>query len=172
MSSLRQSVTKFYDDLQYLASTKGSSSALFGGRSCTCVFHCTFQSLFFHVIFFFFFFSFFRFMVCSVEILTEAFRASLSLSLFTPEFFFCCFAESYDLIKRLFFGFFKITLLLLLLWASALCIRFTIIPPRLTDQRSFITVLIVTREPEQTTLLFWSAACGVTPQGLHTADRR
>ena len=31
---------------------------------------------------------------------------------------------------------------------------FTIIPPRLTDQRNFITVLIVTREPEQTTLLF------------------
>ena len=31
---------------------------------------------------------------------------------------------------------------------------FTIIPPCLTDQRNFITVLIVTREPEQTTLLF------------------
>ena len=31
---------------------------------------------------------------------------------------------------------------------------FTIILPRLTDQRNFITVLIVTREPEQTTLLF------------------
>ena len=30
----------------------------------------------------------------------------------------------------------------------------TLIPPRLTDQRNFITVLIVTREPEQTTLLF------------------
>ena len=48
----------------------------------------------------------------------------------------------------------------------------TIKPPRLTDQCNFITVLIVTREPEQTTLLFWSAACGVTPHGLHTADRR
>ena len=44
-------------------------------------------------------------------------------------------------------------------WASALCIRFTIIPPCLTDPRSFITVLIVTREREQTTLLFWSTAC-------------
>ena len=30
----------------------------------------------------------------------------------------------------------------------------TLIPPCLTDQRIFITVLIVTREPEQTTLLF------------------
>ena len=49
---------------------------------------------------------------------------------------------------------------------------FTIIPPRLTDQRNFITVLIVTREPEQRPLLFWSAACGVTPNRLHTADRR
>ena len=29
-----------------------------------------------------------------------------------------------------------------------------IIPPRITDQRNFITVLIITREPEQTTLLF------------------
>ena len=26
-----------FNDLQYLASTKGSSSALVGGRSCTCV---------------------------------------------------------------------------------------------------------------------------------------
>ena len=60
----------------------------------------------------------------------------------------------------------------LYLWASVLCIRFTIIPPRLTDQCNFITVLIVTREPEQTTLLFWSAACGVTPHGLHTANRQ
>ena len=31
---------------------------------------------------------------------------------------------------------------------------FTIIPPRLTDPCNFITVLLVTREPEQTTLLF------------------
>ena len=30
----------------------------------------------------------------------------------------------------------------------------TVIPPCLTDQRNFITVLIVTREPEQTTFLF------------------
>ena len=35
---------------------------------------------------------------------------------------------------------------------------FTIIPPRLTDPCNFNTVLLVTREPEQTTLLFWSAA--------------
>ena len=32
--------------------------------------------------------------------------------------------------------------------------------------------VIVTQEPEQTTLLFWSAACGVTPHGLHAADQR
>ena len=31
---------------------------------------------------------------------------------------------------------------------------FTIIPPRLSDPCNFITVLLVTREPEQTTLLF------------------
>ena len=48
----------------------------------------------------------------------------------------------------------------------------TLIPPHLTDQCNFITVLIVTREPEQTMLLFWSAACDVMPLGLHTADRR
>ena len=53
----------------------------------------------------------------------------------------------------------------------------TLIPPCLTDQCNFITVLIVTREPEQMTLLFWSAACGITPteltpHDLHTADRR
>ena len=60
------------------------------------------------------------------------------------------------------------------LWASALCICSTIIPPCLTDQCNFITVLIVTREPEQTTLLFWSAASGVTPHGFTqlTGDSR
>ena len=47
----------------------------------------------------------------------------------------------------------------------------TAVPPRLSDSCNFITVLLVTREPEQTTLLFWSAACCVTPHGLHTADR-
>ena len=31
---------------------------------------------------------------------------------------------------------------------------YTIIPPRLLDPCNFITVLLVTREPEQTTLLF------------------
>ena len=31
---------------------------------------------------------------------------------------------------------------------------YTIIPPRLSDPCNFITVLLVTREPEQTTLLF------------------
>ena len=49
---------------------------------------------------------------------------------------------------------------------------YTIIPPRLSDPCNFITVLLVTREPEQTALLFCSAACSVTPHGLHTADRR
>ena len=49
---------------------------------------------------------------------------------------------------------------------------FTIIPPRLTDPCNFITVLLVSQEPEQMTLLFRSAACRVTPHGLHTANRR
>ena len=51
------------------------------------------------------------------------------------------------------------------MWASALCIRFTIIPPRLTDQCNFITILLVTREPEQTTLLFWSHMAFTQPTG-------
>ena len=38
----------------------------------------------------------------------------------------------------------------------------TAILPRLSDPRNFITVLLVTREPEQMTLLFWSTACSVT----------
>ena len=38
-----------FNDLQYLASTKGSSSALAGDRSCTCVFYCT--SLVFFLLF-------------------------------------------------------------------------------------------------------------------------
>ena len=33
-------------------------------------------------------------------------------------------------------------------------VRFTIILPRLTDPRNFITALLVTQEPEETTLLF------------------
>ena len=37
----RLEVLVAFNDLQYLASTKGSSSALVGGRSCTCVFYCT-----------------------------------------------------------------------------------------------------------------------------------
>ena len=40
------------------------------------------------------------------------------------------------------------------------------------DKGFISTVLLVTQEPEQTTLLFWSTACSVTPHGLHTADRR
>ena len=38
---LLEVIDEFNDDMQYLASTKGSSSALVGGRSCTCVIHCT-----------------------------------------------------------------------------------------------------------------------------------
>ena len=34
---LLEVIDEFNDDLQYLASTKGSSSALVGGRSCSCV---------------------------------------------------------------------------------------------------------------------------------------
>ena len=57
------------------------------------------------------------------------------------------------------------------LWASALC-TFYNNPAPLNGSMQFHYCTLVTREPEQTTLLFWSAACGVMPQGLHTADRR
>ena len=53
-----------FNDLQYLASTKGSSSALVGGRSCTCVCFIVLLSLFC---------LFLHFMVYSVETVTEAF---------------------------------------------------------------------------------------------------
>ena len=76
-------IDEFNDDLQYLASTKGSSSALVGGWSCTCAVHCTFQSLLFSSIFFPF-----HFIVNSMETVTETFGASyfffLSLSFVTP----------------------------------------------------------------------------------------
>ena len=61
--------------------------------------------------------------------------------------------------------------LLLTVWASALC-TFYNNPAPLNGSMQFHYCTLVTREPEQTTLLFWSAACGVTPHGLHTADRR
>ena len=61
--------------------------------------------------------------------------------------------------------FLPITFVLVLLHDSCvLCVSkcslyvFTIIPPRLLDPGNFITVLLVTQEPEQTTLLFWSDA--------------
>ena len=58
------------------------------------------------------------------------------------------------------------------MWASALC-TFYNNPAPLNGSMQFHYCTLVTREPEQTTLLFhWSAACGVTPHGLHTADRR
>ena len=61
--------------------------------------------------------------------------------------------------------------LFIYLWASALC-TFYSNPAPLNGSMQFHYCTLVTREPEQTTLLFWSAACGVTPHGLHTADRR
>ena len=45
-------------------------------------------------------------------------------------------------------------------------------PAPLNGSTQFHYCTLVTREPEQTMLLFWSAACGVTPHGLHTADWR
>ena len=60
---------------------------------------------------------------------------------------------------------------MLQMWASALC-TFYNNPAPLNGSMQFHYCTLVTREPEQTTLLFWSAACGVTPHGLHTADRR
>ena len=62
------------------------------------------------------------------------------------------------------------------MWASALCICFYINPALLNGSTQFHLLyyycVLVTREPEQMTLLFWSAARGVMPHGLHTADRR
>ena len=73
----------------------------------------------------------------------------------------CCLAPfCWILIKRA-----------LKVWASALC-TFYNNPAPLNGSMQFHYCTLVTREPEQTTLLFWSAACGVTPHGLHTADRR
>ena len=67
-------------------------------------------------------------------------------------------------------------LLSLSLWESlceqVLFVRFYNNPAPLNGSMQFHYCTLVTREPEQTTLLFWSAACGVTPHGLHTADRR
>ena len=48
----------------------------------------------------------------------------------------------------------------------------TAVPPQFSDPCNFVAVLLVARGPGQTTLLFWGAACGVAPHGLHTADRR
>ena len=55
---------------------------------------------------------------------------------------------------------------------QVLFVRFYNNPAPLNGSMQFHYCTLVTREPEQTTLLFWSAACGVTPHGLHTADRR
>ena len=66
---------------------------------------------------------------------------------------------------------FREALWLISVWASALC-TFYNNPALLNGSMQFHYCTLVTREPEQTTLLFWSAACGVTPHGLHTADRR
>ena len=38
---LLEVIDEFNDGFQYLALAKRSLSALVGGRSCTCVFHCT-----------------------------------------------------------------------------------------------------------------------------------
>ena len=58
------------------------------------------------------------------------------------------------------------------MWASALC-TFYNNPAPLNGSMQFHYCTLVTREPEQTTLLCLKvAACGVTPHGLHTADRR
>ena len=82
-----------FNVLQYLTSTKGSSSALVGGRSCTCMFYCTSIEPFL---------VFLHFMVYSVETVTEAFLALLFFIIIIFLFFyfsphvFCCFAENCD----------------------------------------------------------------------------
>ena len=61
-------------------------------------------------------------------------------------------------------------------WASALCIRFYGNPAPVTDPSNDIPVPLVTRQPEQTTLFFRSAACsvGLTSHGFTqpTGDSR
>ena len=57
------------------------------------------------------------------------------------------------------------------MWASALC-TFYNNPAPLNGSMQFHYCTLVTQEQEQMMLLFWSAACGVTPHGLHTADRQ
>ena len=64
MRSLRQSMSLMICSTSQ--STRGSSSALVGGRGCTCVFYCTSLEPFF-------FFLSPYFMVYSVETVTEAF---------------------------------------------------------------------------------------------------
>jgi len=59
-----------------------------------------------------------------------------------------------------------------LVWASALCTFYNNPAPLNGSMQFHYCTLVTSRELEQTTLLFWSAACGVTPHGLHTADRR
>ena len=59
-----------------------------------------------------------------------------------------------------------------LVWASALCTFYNNPAPLNGSMQFHYCTLVTSREPEQTTLLFWSATCGVTPHGLHTADRR
>ena len=117
--------------MQYLTSTKGSSSALVGGRSCTYVcfnFHCTSLEPFcLFVLCVCFLVCFLHFMVYSVETVTEPFGgccfflSSVSIIFFrppppppgvAPPSLFCCFAENYD---AYFFKLISFTLLLLLL---------------------------------------------------------
>ena len=82
---LLEVIDEFNDDLQYLASTKRSSCALVGGRSCTCVVHCTSQSLFFFFLFLFFL-SFYGVLCedCNWNILSSFFLLFSLLFSFSP----------------------------------------------------------------------------------------
>ena len=74
---------RWFNDLQYLASTKGNSSALVGDRSCTCVcFIVLLESLFLFLLQFVCLFL--HFMVYSVETVTETFWALFLLFFLFP----------------------------------------------------------------------------------------
>ena len=114
---------RWFNDLQYLASTKGNSSALVGDRSCTCVcFIVLLESLFLFLLLFVCLFL--HFMVYSVETVTETFWALFFFSFFLFPLFsppclsFVVLRKTVTLIFFIFFLIIYFTLLLLLINAN------------------------------------------------------
>ena len=97
-----------FNDLQYIASTKGSSSALVGGRSCTCV--CTSLEPFLSL-----FCLFLHFMVysgnCNWSILSSLFFL-IFFSFVFPPVSFVVFAVNYDAYFFYFFLFYIIIIII------------------------------------------------------------